>query len=205
MKDTKGISLAGKWKTLLLLALGATSWLSCEKAEGTISTQQDSAESSSGTENHPDPHGGQSSGSADITDPADAQDLYAQERIDCVDKINEYRATEGLPPYERWVDGEGCADDQAAYDMASGSAHDGFQDKICSDADPRAQNECPGYRSLNSVLTTCLSQMWAEGPGEPFSEHGHYINMSSTRYSKVACGFAANSSNSSIWAVQNFK
>jgi hypothetical protein len=52
--------------------------------------------------------------------------------------------------------------------------------------------------------------MWDEGPPpvEPcddacFNEHGHYINMTNERYSKVACGFATNAKGE-IWAVQNF-
>jgi hypothetical protein len=44
--------------------------------------------------------------------------------------------------------------------------------------------------------------MWDEGPGEPFSEHGHYLNMSSTQFSKVACGFST--SGQGVWANQNF-
>jgi len=181
---------------LILLILSLFLFSSCDEANGVSTNQSSDSHNASNTPGSSTP---------DLSVSSDAEDPWAEARIECVNTINEYRATEGLPPYERWVEGEACADDQAAYDMASGSAHDGFRDKICTDADPRAQNECPGYRSLNSVLTTCLAQMWAEGPGEPFSEHGHYINMSATKYSKVACGFAANSSGSNFWAVQNFK
>jgi hypothetical protein len=46
--------------------------------------------------------------------------------------------------------------------------------------------------------------MWNEGPGEDFSKHGHYINMSSTKYTKVACGFWT-TPKGSVWAVQNFR
>ena len=47
-----------------------------------------------------------------------------------------------------------------------------------------------------------MQAMWDEGPGEPFSAHGHYINMSSTTYTRVACGFS--SSGSGVWSNQNF-
>ncbi|NJK32707.1 MAG: CAP domain-containing protein [Deltaproteobacteria bacterium] len=46
--------------------------------------------------------------------------------------------------------------------------------------------------------------MWAEGPGEDFQKHGHYINMSSTQYTMVACGFYE-TSEGEFWSVQNFK
>jgi hypothetical protein len=45
--------------------------------------------------------------------------------------------------------------------------------------------------------------MFDEGPGEPYSAHGHYINMTSTSYSQVACGFYV-TSDGSVWIVQNF-
>ena len=102
---------------------------------------------------------------------------------DCVDRINQFRwECQCLPPLERWTDGEACADEHAEYDSTR-SAHAGFQDNICS---PRgnAQNECPGWGSVGQVLNGCLQMMWDEGPGQPFSEHGHYINMSSTSYSR---------------------
>jgi hypothetical protein len=54
------------------------------------------------------------------------------------------------------------------------------------------------------MLDGCLALMWAEGPGEPFSEHGHYINMSNPAYTQVACGFYQ-TGQGNYWAVQNFK
>lgn len=124
--------------------------------------------------------------------------------VDCVARINQFRAEcQCLPPLERWNEGEDCADMQAEYDANGGGPHGGFRANICS---PRgsAQNECPGWRSIDQVIDGCLQQMWDEGPGEPFSEHGHYINMSSTRYRRVACGFFT-TAGGRIWAVQNFQ
>ena len=119
-------------------------------------------------------------------------------RVDCVRRINQLRGEcQCLPPLERWSEGEQCADEQAAYDAENDSPHAGFSENICS---PRgsAQNECPGYNSWDHVIGTCLQQMWNEGPGEPFSEHGHYINMTNPDYNKVACGSGDG------WYVQNF-
>jgi hypothetical protein len=136
--------------------------------------------------------GGSSSGGTTGTD----LESYRQK---CVDKINEYRATLGLAPYQRWTSAESCADGEAKTDSETGRAHSAFP--ACGEW---AQNECPGYGSLDSTVTTCLAQMWAEGPGADFQQHGHYINMSSTQYTQVACGFYV-TSNGSVWAVQDFQ
>lgn len=46
--------------------------------------------------------------------------------------------------------------------------------------------------------------MWAEGPGADFQQHGHYINMSSTSYTTVACGFYT-TAGGDVWSVQDFR
>ena len=118
---------------------------------------------------------------------------------DCVRRINQLRwECQCLPPLERWHEGESCADQQAAYDAENNTSHGGFNAGICS---PRgmAQNECPGWGSWPRVISGCLQMMWDEGPGQPFSEHGHYINMSNTSYTRVACGAGGG------WFVQNFR
>ncbi|MBI5490139.1 MAG: hypothetical protein HY905_22585 [Deltaproteobacteria bacterium] len=126
------------------------------------------------------------------------EDRWGAFRQDCVDKINSYRATLGLAPYQRWASAESCADSEAASDGATGTAHGAFPS--CGE---NAQNECPGWPSAQACIEGCLDMMWAEGPGEPFSEHGHFINMSSTGYTQVACGFAA--VGGTVWAVQDFR
>ncbi len=83
----------------------------------------------------------------------------------CVDRINQFRAGEGLAPYARWTDQESCANGQAKSDSETKTAHGAFGD--CTE---NAQNECPGYPSEDAVLGTCLNQMWAEGPGADFQE-----------------------------------
>ncbi|HEY1697011.1 MAG TPA: CAP domain-containing protein [Polyangiaceae bacterium] len=117
----------------------------------------------------------------------------------CVDTINQYRATLSLPPYARWNAEESCADGQAASDSQSGTAHGAFGQ--CSES---AQDECPGWPGPPStMITQCLAQMWAEGPG-PFAQHGHYDNMSDANYTQVACGFTT-LSDGSVWATQDFR
>ena len=83
-------------------------------------------------------------------------------------------------------------------DQAGGGAHGNFG--MCNE---NAQNTCPNWGSEDQVISGCLQAMWDEGPGEPFSAHGHYINMSSLDYTRVACGFSG--SNSGVWSNQNFR
>ncbi len=119
---------------------------------------------------------------------------------DCVDMINAYRASIGRPPYARWTAAEGCADDQAHDDSQSHVPHGAFGQ--CGEW---AQNECPGWPGPPAqMIGSCLQAMWNEGPGDDFATHGHYINMSSTSYTKVACGFHV-TANGSVWAVQDFQ
>jgi hypothetical protein len=118
----------------------------------------------------------------------------------CVDTINQYRATLNLPPYERWAGAELCADGQSQSDSVTKTAHGAFGQ--CGEF---AQNECPGWPApAASMIVGCLAKMWEEGPGDFNGGHGHYINMSSTKYSLVACGFYTTPSGD-IWSVQDFK
>lgn len=117
---------------------------------------------------------------------------------DCVDRINQFRwLCQCLPPLERWTDAETCTDSQSGADQSTGGAHQNFG--MCNE---NAQNTCPDWPSEDQVINGCLQMMWDEGPGEPFSAHGHYINMSSTSYTKVACGRA--SASGGVWSNQNF-
>jgi len=132
-------------------------------------------------------------------DSSGSKDPYDSARKQCVDQINQYRASLGLSPYARWKEAESCADGEAKSDSESGTAHGAFPS--CSE---HAQNECPGWPSVDQTVTGCLKMMWDEGPGPWDEGHGHYINMTSTSYSKVACGFYE-TPNGSVWAVQDFQ
>ena len=126
-------------------------------------------------------------------------DAYA----DCVTRINQLRwECQCLPPLARWTGGEECADQHAEYDSTRGP-HAGFRDDICSEGG-YAQNECPGWPSSGRVITGGLQAMWDEGPGEPYSAHGHYINMTNPGYTAVACGFYE-TPDGQVWSVQNFQ
>ena len=132
-------------------------------------------------------------------DDGDGADEFAEARLRCVQKINAFRAAEGIPALARWNSGEPCADDEARQDALAGQSHSAFGE--CGEA---AQNECPSWPSVDDIIDGCLQSMWDEGPGADYSVHGHYINMSSTSYEKVACGFYR-TSDDDIWSVQNFK
>lgn len=125
--------------------------------------------------------------------------------VDCVIRINQFRCQcQHLPPLMRWTAGEACADQMAAYDGARpGMFHAGFIAHICNGG--YGENECPGWPSVSSEVTGCLQQMWDEGPGDFYGppQHGHYINMSSTMFTMVACGFATGMNGE--YAVQNFQ
>jgi hypothetical protein len=60
------------------------------------------------------------------------------------------------------------------------------------------------------VVSQCLQQMFDEGPpptatcaGTCYEMHGHYINMTNTRYTKIACGIATVSGK--VTAVQDLQ
>ena len=127
---------------------------------------------------------------------------YDPHRQACVDRINAFRATENLPPLERWTEQESCSDAQARSDYQSGTPHGAF-----GDCEERAQNECLGHRSLDGVIESCLQSMWDERllpEDAPYSQRGHYINMSNTNYTRVSCGFYE-TPEGRVWAVQNFR
>jgi hypothetical protein len=121
-------------------------------------------------------------------DAGDLEDL-------CVSTINGYRATIGKPPYTRWAANEVCTSSEAEKDSESGVAHSAFGS--CNEL---AQCECPGWPGpLDTMITGCLAQMWAEGPGG-----GHYDIMASGDYTMVACGFYTMASGS-IWGAQDYQ
>jgi hypothetical protein len=131
-----------------------------------------------------------------VTTPTNppSSDPYDAARAFCAQRINEYRATLGLPALARTQAAESCVDQQAQYDSSRGSAHGAFA--ACGEF---AQNECPGWGgSLNAALPGCLDAMWAEGPGG-----GHYENMASSAYGYVACGIFQSANG--WWIVQDFR
>lgn len=123
-----------------------------------------------------------------------------------VDKINEYRATIGLPALQRWTSGESCADNSSRQDAQANAAHGSMGS--CGEM---AQNTCPNFPSMDSAYSDCLQSMWNEGPppsepctGDCYQKHGHYINMASRNYTRVAVGFYQ-LPNGNVWVNMNFR
>jgi hypothetical protein len=142
---------------------------------------------------------GTSSAGTSGTGGSGSVDPYASARQTCVDRVNTLRATKGLGPIPRLASAEDCADSQAKKDSESGVAHSAFGDCVneVQGWTGAAQNECPGYDSVASTLSTCIDQMWAEGPGG-----GHYDNMVSDS-DFMACGFYT-TPNGKVWMIQDF-
>lgn len=157
--------------------------------------------------------GGTQGGSGGTSsDPLDAA------RQACVDRINELRATKGLPPFVRWTEKEACADQQATTDEQNDDPHGTFGD--CGEG---GQNECLGG---GTNIESCLDSMWGEkdqagcagcdacsdayDPSCPNCDFygsstgdvcGHYVNMSAKYFTRVACGF----SSAGGWATIDFE
>jgi hypothetical protein len=107
-----------------------------------------------------------------------------------------------VPALTRNTSGEACANQDAQYDYQQNTAHAGWSANICS-PEGNAENECPGWQSAQSTVDGCSQQMFNEGPGTPYSAHGHYINMTNTSYHSAACGYYTTPSGT-VWMVQNF-
>ncbi|MBK9576498.1 MAG: hypothetical protein IPO40_05445 [Fibrobacteres bacterium] len=133
-------------------------------------------------------------------DPAAGAGLAAV----CVQTINNYRATLGLAKLAEWTDSAACFSRQATLDDQANKGHANFG--MCKEA---AQNTCPNWLADQAVggvqgaMERCIESMWNEGPGEDYSKHGHYINMTNKSYTKVGCGFHLQSG--SVWINMDFK
>jgi hypothetical protein len=124
---------------------------------------------------------------------------------DCVARINQFRACLCLEPLLRNTEGEECAREQAQYDFEEDSAHAGIRAEICSPQalNNAAQNECPGYPSLESTIGLCNQQMFDEGLCEEFSVCGHYLNMMNEDAQSVSCGYYETPAGD-VWMIENF-
>lgn len=116
----------------------------------------------------------------------------------CVDRTNQMRARVGARPLARNPAKESCSDEAARSDSQTGVIHGAFG--RCGEW---AQNECPSWRGpADAMVGPCLEMMFAEGPG-PGPSHGHYENMTNSRYVGVTCGFWTGV-DGKVWMVQNF-
>lgn len=131
---------------------------------------------------------------------SDAGNSVAAARAQCVQIINQYRATLSppSPALQEDTGEESCVDGQAQADYQANTAHSAFG--MCKE---RAQDECPGWAGPpSSIMTKCLAQMWAEGPPAA-GQDNHWLNMSNAKYTKVGCGFYQTPSGK-WWATQDF-
>lgn len=166
---------------------------------GTGNAQGGKASTGTGGKTNTSTAGSNMTGTGGKTMTGGTGDDLEAARIRCVDRTNELRATKGLKPIPRLASAEACADGQAKSDSETGKAHGAFD--ACADQVDNwhgiAQNECPGYGSVESTLTTCLDQMWAEGPGG-----GHYDNMTG-KSTQMACGIYV-TPQGKVWLVQDY-
>lgn len=123
-----------------------------------------------------------------------------------VNEINQYRATESLPPLQRWVEGESCADQSAMKDSQIGQAHATYEDarKECGSGTVNfGQNALPGWNSLQEVKNYGVKAMWDE-KFNPNGAQGHYQTMNSSKFRKVAIG-VYRMPNGKYWVNMNFR
>ena len=136
-------------------------------------------------------------------------------REQCLEIINEYRATENLKPVALAdEEKQKCADEQSAADIKSNKAHGHF--KECGEW---AQNSGPNASMANGrkaadVAKYYLDMMWSEkelvergerdlDKDEDYPYIGHYKNMRGD-YTKVACGIAVSQDGTTGWFNVNF-
>lgn len=134
----------------------------------------------------------------------------------CLDKINEYRATENLGPLTLAPEEkQTCTDKEAADDLAENKAHGHFGN--CGEW---AQNSGPNFntswrKTAIEVSDSYLKMMWEDekalvtsGERDPKKDEdypyiGHYLNMKGN-YKTVACGIALTADGKKGWFNVNF-
>lgn len=180
---------------------------SSPKEDGNISASSSSNNGSSATP----------ASSESTTVPASSETAEASDwRSYCLDVINKYRTSEGLTSLVLAPEAkQTCVEEQAAADLKANSAHGHFGD--CGEF---AQNSGPNISlswmgTEEKIVDYYLEMMWNEkklvesgqrdpNKSEDYSYIGHYLNMSSTKYSSVACGIAKSSDGKTGWFNVNF-
>jgi len=154
-----------------------------------------------------------------------SDDGFSAARTACINEINRLRATQHLAAYTI-VNTDSinmCVDMQATSDETNNTPHGAWMAAEGSACDGNGQNECEGYGVDAAGIVACLDSMWNEqnqpncagcvgctqfGGACPNCDFygmnggtcGHYVNMSATYFTQVACGFSAKGG----WAAQNF-
>lgn len=140
----------------------------------------------------------------------------------CLEIVNSYRALEDVAPLSLASEAmQTCADEQAALDLAGGTAHAHMAYcKPKAGAYSMAQNTAPSisvsrYPTQDTMLVVYNKLMYDEkllidsGQRDPnkqedYSYIGHYLNMMNVKYSYLACGIAYNADSSKAWININF-
>lgn len=130
----------------------------------------------------------------------------------CVDRVNKLRALEGLPPLMRDQGHQDCSNSDAKVNFEKDDPHY----SMCG----QAQNTCPSYPSLSSILDICIEQnmyhdekvCYGNNPGGCYYDTqcmcGHYVNMTdkgNMGFTKVACGVHITPSGQSYVVINFFK
>lgn len=214
----KAISMtAAVAATLMFSACGddSSSGVSDEVAENSSSSMaaDDDSKTESSSSNS---EAKSSSDKATENSSSDASENPADWHDYCLDVINKYRATENLKPLILAPEAkQTCVEEQAAADLKSNKAHGHFGD--CGEF---AQNSGPNIdlkwqNTEEKIVDTYLEMMWSEkelvesGKRDPKNDSdypyiGHYLNMSSTKYTMVACGIAKSADGKTGWFNVNF-
>ena len=191
---------------------------SSSSAKNQLSSSSKKAETSSSVKVSSSSSAKQTASSSSKTPESSASNSFFSEnwRQKCLDKINEYRATENLDPLTLAPEEkQTCTDKQAADDLASNKAHGHFGD--CGEG---AQNSGPNFntswrKTAVEVSDSYLKMMWEDekalvtsGERDPdkkedYSYIGHYLNMKGD-YKTVACGIALSDDGKKGWLNINF-
>ncbi len=138
-------------------------------------------------------------------------------REQCLEIINEYRATEGVAPLELAdEDVQWCTVQQAKADAEVDKAH--ANSRMCGIG---AQNTGPHFsttwkKNASSAVRSFIKMMWDDekalvtsgerdpNKDEDYTYIGHYLNMRNSAYTKLSCGIALTEDGKKAWFNMNF-
>ena len=209
--SAKAVSSSSVKSTVSSSSAKSTASSSSAKTTSSSSSAKQSASSSSANSSS------SSSEKASVSSSSTGNSFFSENwRQACLDKINEYRATENLEPLTLAPEEkQTCTDKQAGDDLASNKAHGHFGD--CGEG---AQNSGPNFntswrKTAVEVSDAYLKMMWEDekalvtsGERDPNKDEdypyiGHYLNMKGN-YKTVACGITLSEDGKKGWFNVNF-
>lgn len=129
-------------------------------------------------------------------------DSFGETRSAALEQTNALRATVGKPALVETAELTSYANAGAQFDHGA-SPHDHFR-QTSGGGVAGAENECPHWPNgadLDETVKNCIDAFWSEGPGEDYSMHGHYINMTGN-YTTMGLGIFV--AGDSVTIVQDF-